>query len=442
MKEITRIHLAKTPFEIETNAKKDLEKYLSEIEKNMRADTDAMREIEARMVEILAERSVAENGVISASDVAAIKETLGEAQDFAGDESHDVSVVDSEKRLMRDLDNAWVGGVGAGVAAYFGIDALIMRAIMIVLMIISFGAFLFAYLLLWLLIPPAKTAADKLRMRGKPVTLEALQTVSAAGDGRTQAGRIISVVLRTAAAIGLGFAAIGAFTATVIGGIAGISFASILAGSGQAWFATLVSALIVGGLALTTLLTIGAVGLVTLRATRVMKMGALAALIIGIAMIPVIGVSGPLMSDSLIHDTQQTTVTLPTETVKDAQYFGSNDDWQYVVFYHETDKDVATARIAYREEFFDGEPQFTFSRIGSDVVVSLDDASKTRCSSIELVQQMCDRLQIEKVDIYGPPNAMLSGRDVDATETKTRNAPIFDRRDDSPAPKIKTRIAE
>ncbi len=73
MKEITRIHLAKTPFEIETSAKKDLEKYLAEIEKNMQADADAMREIEARMVEILAERGVATSGVITVADVVAIK---------------------------------------------------------------------------------------------------------------------------------------------------------------------------------------------------------------------------------------------------------------------------------------------------------------------------------------------------------------------------------
>ena len=54
MKEITRIHLAKTAFSVEIDAKKSLEKYLNSIQKNMHADEEAMKEIEARMVEILA----------------------------------------------------------------------------------------------------------------------------------------------------------------------------------------------------------------------------------------------------------------------------------------------------------------------------------------------------------------------------------------------------
>ena len=53
MKEITRIHLAKTPFSAEIDAKKSLEKYLNSIQKNMHAEPEAMQEIEARMVELL-----------------------------------------------------------------------------------------------------------------------------------------------------------------------------------------------------------------------------------------------------------------------------------------------------------------------------------------------------------------------------------------------------
>ena len=47
MKEITRIHLAKTPFSVEVDAKKSLEKYLNLIQKNMHAEPEAMREIDA-----------------------------------------------------------------------------------------------------------------------------------------------------------------------------------------------------------------------------------------------------------------------------------------------------------------------------------------------------------------------------------------------------------
>ena len=52
MKEITRIHLAALPYNIEVAAKKELEKYLHAIESSLGADSDAMREIESRITEI------------------------------------------------------------------------------------------------------------------------------------------------------------------------------------------------------------------------------------------------------------------------------------------------------------------------------------------------------------------------------------------------------
>lgn len=45
MKEVTRIHLAKTPYSIEVDAKKSLEKYVHEIEKVMHADAETMQEL-------------------------------------------------------------------------------------------------------------------------------------------------------------------------------------------------------------------------------------------------------------------------------------------------------------------------------------------------------------------------------------------------------------
>ena len=47
---------------MEIDAKKSLEKYLNSIHENMHADAEAMKEIEARMVEILAERGVMKDG--------------------------------------------------------------------------------------------------------------------------------------------------------------------------------------------------------------------------------------------------------------------------------------------------------------------------------------------------------------------------------------------
>ena len=187
MKEITRIHLAKTAFSVEIDAKKSLEKYLNSIQKNMHADAEAMKEIEALMVEILAERGVMKEGVISDDDVLAIKNQMGEPRDFSDDseDSTDELTDDNEKpekQLMRDTDGAVIGGVCAGIAAYFNINPLWVRLIAIISPFVTFGTMVLVYLAMWVSMPPAKTASDKLRMRGKPVTLAALKEVSADGN--------------------------------------------------------------------------------------------------------------------------------------------------------------------------------------------------------------------------------------------------------------------
>jgi len=45
MKEITNIHLAKTPFRVEVEAKHALGEYLASIQQRMHAEPEAMREI-------------------------------------------------------------------------------------------------------------------------------------------------------------------------------------------------------------------------------------------------------------------------------------------------------------------------------------------------------------------------------------------------------------
>lgn len=87
MNEITRIHLAKVPYDIEVGAKKDLEGYLKVLELYA-SDEELLNDIEIRITELLAERGVSEGGVITKKDVAAVRKKLGEPEDFA-DETAD-----------------------------------------------------------------------------------------------------------------------------------------------------------------------------------------------------------------------------------------------------------------------------------------------------------------------------------------------------------------
>lgn len=57
------------------------------------------------------------------------------------------------KKLLRSKDNKVICGVCAGIAAYFGIDATVVRVIWAILALCSFGVAAIAYLLCALIIP-------------------------------------------------------------------------------------------------------------------------------------------------------------------------------------------------------------------------------------------------------------------------------------------------
>ena len=57
-----------------------------------------------------------------------------------------------QKRFARDTHNNWIGGVCAGIARYFGIDATLVRVLFVVSCLLPGPQFLL-YLLLWLVMP-------------------------------------------------------------------------------------------------------------------------------------------------------------------------------------------------------------------------------------------------------------------------------------------------
>jgi len=77
------------------------------------------------------------------------------------------------RKLYRDVDSGKVGGVSAGLAAYFRTDVVLIRVLFLAGLFAG-GFTFFVYIILWILVPEAKTASDRLRMRGSAVTLSAL----------------------------------------------------------------------------------------------------------------------------------------------------------------------------------------------------------------------------------------------------------------------------
>ncbi|MBK7818612.1 MAG: PspC domain-containing protein [Sphingobacteriaceae bacterium] len=73
--------------------------------------------------------------------------------------------------MFRDPDEKAIGGVCSGVAHYFDIDVVWIR--LATFLLIFFGGIsLWVYIVLWIVIPEAKTTADRLAMRGEPINID------------------------------------------------------------------------------------------------------------------------------------------------------------------------------------------------------------------------------------------------------------------------------
>ncbi len=104
-------------------------------------------------------------------------------------------------RLYRDADTGKVGGVAAGLAYYFHIDVVIVRVLFLLGLFLGGSAFVI-YLILWIVVPEAKTPSEKLQMRGDVVNLANLSEqmqVSAGQEPGVGGGRSIGTYLEGAA---------------------------------------------------------------------------------------------------------------------------------------------------------------------------------------------------------------------------------------------------
>jgi phage shock protein PspC (stress-responsive transcriptional regulator) len=140
--------------------------------------------MELRISELFSERLGEKKQVITLADVEEIIAQMGKPEEFAEeDTTQDTNEYNKEekapKRLFRDPDNKVIGGICSGIAAYFGWDATVLRILLIILSlpIISDGTFglkgiFLFYVIAWIVIPEAKTAAEKLSMKGMKVNVE------------------------------------------------------------------------------------------------------------------------------------------------------------------------------------------------------------------------------------------------------------------------------
>lgn len=182
MKEALQVNIAGSLFHIERDAYLRLRNYLNSMERYFARSSEGkeiMADIEGRINE-LSQSMIGANrlNIIILTMVQSIIDTLGRPEEIASVNSEKPNKMKS-KRMYRDAENRLIGGVCSGLSAYFRIDKNIVRLVFL-LSILVFGTGTLLYLLLWLIVPEARSTTEKLEMRGEPVNISSIeQTIKA-----------------------------------------------------------------------------------------------------------------------------------------------------------------------------------------------------------------------------------------------------------------------
>ena len=169
-------------FHIDEDAYNNLQRYINAIKRSFtdsQGRDEIISDIEARVAELFSERLQNERQVIGMKEVEEVIEIMGQPEDYLVDDeifednpkSDGYRQNSTYRKLYRDYDNKFLGGVCAGFGQYFGIDSLWIRILALILVFITAGSPILVYIILWFIIPKASTTSEKLAMAGKPANI-------------------------------------------------------------------------------------------------------------------------------------------------------------------------------------------------------------------------------------------------------------------------------
>jgi len=170
MKQVININFQGQVVPIEVTAFDILKQYTESLNRyfsNEEGKEEIINDIENRIGELFQERLKKGATCITEDDVNAIIKSMGRPEDFesedagagGSDNSNSSTKTEEEpaykttatgnRKLYRSENEKVLGGVCSGLANYFGMDAVIVRIIFVVL----FGALFLPYLILWIAVP-------------------------------------------------------------------------------------------------------------------------------------------------------------------------------------------------------------------------------------------------------------------------------------------------
>jgi len=184
MQKTFTITLNKIIFYIEEQAYQILKEYLDSIKNHFSAEDaeEILADMESSIADKFSEKTSGAEKVITKVDVLELVKAMGSIEDISEEVDGSISSQNEEskkdeksetRKLYRNPEDAVIAGVCSGLAAYFNIDSVVVRVLFAISVFFG-GTGVIAYLILWIAMPEAKTSAQKLEMKGDPVTLKTI----------------------------------------------------------------------------------------------------------------------------------------------------------------------------------------------------------------------------------------------------------------------------
>jgi phage shock protein PspC (stress-responsive transcriptional regulator) len=175
MNKVISMNLNGNAYQLEESGYSILAAYLSQARARLTDNPDCeeiMADLEQAVADKFERFLTPHKSVLTEEEV---KTVIAEMGPVEGDEDT-APAAPRPKQLYRIKEGSILGGVATGLAAYLGLDVVVVRIAIAILTILSHGGLIFGYLLAWVFIPEARTEREQARATGTPFTAEELIT--------------------------------------------------------------------------------------------------------------------------------------------------------------------------------------------------------------------------------------------------------------------------
>ncbi|MBK6936180.1 MAG: PspC domain-containing protein [Chitinophagaceae bacterium] len=172
MKKIININLSGRVIPIEDSAYEKLQAYIESLRRYFAHEEgrdEIINDIESRIAELMNEKIRGGVHAVTDEDVEEIIHTTGRVEDFEAADKEDETAekasqqnttgsnyaytAKEKRRLYRDTNDKFLGGVCSGIASYTNIDPAVIRLLFVILTLAT-GLGILAYIVMWILLPP------------------------------------------------------------------------------------------------------------------------------------------------------------------------------------------------------------------------------------------------------------------------------------------------